>query len=313
MLFLTLVVVEICFRLYSSVSIIYDVEMHKYAKKLKQKSSIGGLSHEHIPNKEALLMGVKINLNDQGYREDVSSERKKNNEKRIVFVGSSITMGWGVEYDSVFTTKLEKYLKKNIDSNFNVLNTGVGNYNSNLESIFVLNKIKELEADELVLHYFINDAEELPKGTNNFFIKNFYSVAYFYIRVKQAINANKNNYSSIGEYYFDLYDDSSDGWMSAKESILKIKEVCEKNQINFSVLIQPDLHNLKDDSFQKSCHEKIKKFLDYENIKYLDLFDSFQKKIITNPSAIWVNHDDPHPNFYGHDIIYKSLIENVNF
>ena len=139
MLFLTLVVVEICFRLYSSVSIIYDVEMHKYAKKLKQKSSIEGLSHEHIPNKEALLMGVKINLNDQGYREDVSSERKKNNEKRIVFVGSSITMGWGVEYDSVFTTKLEKYLKKNIDSNFNVLNTGVGNYNSNLESIFVLN------------------------------------------------------------------------------------------------------------------------------------------------------------------------------
>ena len=80
MLFLTLVVVEICFRIYSGVSIIYDVEMHKYAKKLKQKSSIEGLSHEHIPNKEALLMGVKINLNDQGYREDVSSERKKNNE-----------------------------------------------------------------------------------------------------------------------------------------------------------------------------------------------------------------------------------------
>ena len=313
MLFLTLVVVEICFRIYSSVSIIYDVEMHKYAKKLKQKSSIEGLSHEHIPNGEALLMGVKISLNNQGYREDGPSEKKKDDEKRIVFVGSSITMGWGVEYDSVFTTKLEKYLKKNINSHYNVLNTGIGNYNSKLESIFVLNKIKELGADELILHYFINDAEELPKGTNNFFIKNFYSIAYFYIRVRQAINANKNNYNSIGEYYFELYNDSSDGWISAKESILRIKEICEKNKIKFSVLIQPDLHNLKDDSFQKSCHEKIKNFLANEKIKYLDLFNDFQKKFIANPSYIWVSHDDPHPNFDGHDVIYKSLIKNVNF
>ena len=53
------------------ISIIYDVEMHKYAKKLKQKSSIEGLSHEHIPNGEAFLMGVKINLNDQACREGV--------------------------------------------------------------------------------------------------------------------------------------------------------------------------------------------------------------------------------------------------
>ena len=309
MLLLTLVVLEICFRLYSSVSIIYDVEMHKYAKKLKQKSSIEGLSHEHIPNGEALLMGVKVKLNAQGYREDVSSEKKKNNEKRIVFVGSSITMGWGVEYDSVFTTKLEEYLKNNISSHYNVLNTGIGNYNSKLESIFVLNKIKELKADEIILHYFINDAEEVPKGTNNFFIKNFYSIAYFYIRVKQAISANKNNYSSIGEYYFDLYNDSSNGWISAKKSILKIKEICEKNKIKFSVLVQPDLHNLDNDSYQKECHIKIQSFLKKEDIEYLDLFSSFQRQIMDHPAEIWVNSDDPHPNYQGHEIIYRSLIK----
>ena len=302
-----LFLLEIGFRIYSNFTLIYDVEMHKYATKLKMRSNIDGLTHEHIPNSEADLMGVNIKTNNLGFREDIPTIFKDSIEKRIVIVGSSITMGWGVPYDSIYSTKLEKYLKNKKNKNVNVINTGIGNYNSVLESIFIENKIDDLNPDQIILHYFINDAEELSSGTQNFFIKNFYSIAYFYIRIKQAIHSSKNQYKSMGEYYADLYNDESKGWKKARKAINNIKNACDKRDIKFQVLIQPDLHNLSNESLQFKCHSKIKKFLTENNIEFHDLFNAFQNKVLDNPKSIWVNKDDPHPNNVGHEIIFNDI------
>ena len=306
-----LFIVELGFRFYSNFTLIYDVEMHKYATKLKKRSPINGLTHEHIPFSEANLMGVDIAINNSGFREDIPTTQKTGNEKRIVFVGSSITMGWGVPYDSVFTTRIEKQLNKmNEGLSINVINTGIGNYNSVLHAILIENKIDSLQPDQVVLHYFINDAEELAAGTQNVFVKYFYSVAYYYIRIKQTLHSSKNQYKSMGEYYSDLYMENSKGWLEAQKAIVKIKNLCDSKNINFLVLIQPDLHNLADNSLQKKCHETIKGFFIKNDIKFQDLFDSFQKELEENPRTIWVNKDDPHPNSKGHDIIFNSLIND---
>jgi len=312
MIVIVLTILEIGFRVYSNYTLIYDVEMHKYATKLKQRSSINGLTHEHIPNSEAELMGVNIKLNNLGFREDINTNKKQINEKRIIIVGSSITMGWGVPYDSIFSSKLERYLSNNSeDKDINVINTGIGNYNTVLESRFIEHNIDNLNPDELILHFYLNDVEILGSGSQNIFIKYFYSIAYFYIRIKQAIHSNKNKYKSMGEYYADLYKDESEGWLAAKKAIISVKKICESRGVRFMVLIQPDLHDLSELSFQKECHKKINTFLSDNSIKYHDLFKSFQEKAGNDPQKIWVNNDDPHPNIKGHDIIYSSLINNV--
>lgn len=307
-----LFLVEVGFRIYSNFTLIYDVEMHKYATELKRQSSVEGLTHEHIPLAEAKLMGVNVKVNNAGFREDIATVEKQDNEKRIVFFGSSITMGWGVPYDSIYTSKIEKYLNNTESDSFvNIINTGIGNYNSVLHSILIQNKIDFLEPDHLILHYFINDAEELAVGTQNLFIKHFYSVAYYYIRIKQALHASKNQHESMGEYYSDLYKVNSPGWVDAQKAILEIKNLCGTKNIKFSVLIQPDLHDLTDNSLQKKCHKIIKEFLNKNEIQFHDLFYSFQKEIENDPGKIWVNMDDPHPNSKGHDIIFKSLINDL--
>ena len=50
------------------------MEMHKYAKKLKQESATPGLTHEHKPNSEAKLMRVNVAINSSGFR-DISRTR----------------------------------------------------------------------------------------------------------------------------------------------------------------------------------------------------------------------------------------------
>ena len=67
---------ECAFRFYTKFETIYDIEMHKYAVKLKQVSHTDGLSHEHIPNTDAQLMNVNVAINNIGLRDDFIDNRK---------------------------------------------------------------------------------------------------------------------------------------------------------------------------------------------------------------------------------------------
>ncbi len=278
--------------------------MHKYAKKLKVKSEVLGLTHEHLKGSEATLMGVNVKTNSLGFR-DEALLLKDSNEYRVVLVGSSITMGWGVERDSVCDLVVERELKN--DSLFiNVVNTGIGNYNTKLQAIRFDKFIDSLSADMVVLHYFLNDAEEIVSNDQNILIKHSYLAAYIYVKLKQFLVTKSGEFRSIGGYYKNLYSKDSRGWNEAQQSILKMQNKCQSLGVEFILMIQPDLHDLSKESPQFECHRRISDFAVQHNIKVLDLFLNYSESV-SLPSEIWVNHDDPHPNAQGHRIIGKAL------
>ena len=164
---------EISFRFYIKFAKIYDIEMYKYAKELKIPSKIPGLIHEHKPNSQANLMKVDININSHGFRDNTINQTKQENEKRILIAGSSITMGWGVPYDSIFTSLIENQLNNNPSKYFfEVINSGIGNYNTHMQKILLIKNIEKFNPDKVILHYFLNDAEIIKKRKSNFIIKN---------------------------------------------------------------------------------------------------------------------------------------------
>lgn len=301
-LFLVFILMEIGFRLYCNYANIYEIEMHKYAKKLKRRSPIEGLSHEHIPNKKAELMGVEIAINENGFR-DIQIE----NAHETLILGSSITMGWGVEYDSVFTTLWENFLNEISDEKINIVNSGVGNYNTHHQQIFLKEYLKSHQPQDVILHYFINDAEILPPENHNFFVKHSYLIAYLYVRIKQTAAVRNKTYENLGDYYEQLYDAKSKGWQEAQRNILKMKNLCNSKGINFGVYLQPDLHDLSEDSKQAKCHKKIHDFLNQNKIPFLDFMPTFRKQI-KNPKDIWVNSDDSHPNAKGHLLMLDCVL-----
>ena len=306
---LVFIAVEIGFRIYANFVTIYDIEMHKYAKRIKKRSDISGLSHEHIPNSEAELMNVNIKINSLGFRDDEMSEIKDTNENRILVVGSSITLGWGVPFDSVFTSILEKKLNNSNNNikTYNVINSANGNYNTYMEFLFLQKILPIINPDMVILHYFINDAEIITPKSANFFVRNSYFIAYLYVRVRQALHAKRNSYTSIGEYYKALYNESSQGFIIAKKAIRDMKQLCDKDNIEFMVLIQPDLHDISIDSDQAKCYQIIENFLRDYNIVFIDLSGPFRDKFGDNPYNIWVNSDDSHPNASGHAVIFNEL------
>jgi lysophospholipase L1-like esterase len=303
-----LILAEIGVRIYTSVSKNFDIEMLTYAKKLKQSSSIPGLTHEHIPNAEAEIMRETIKINSSGFRGNELPETKAPNEHRILVLGSSITIGWGVPFESVFTTLLEKQLNAgNRDKRFTVINSGIANYNTQLEAIFLAKKLYRFQPDTVVLHYFINDAEIISPGNAGFFIRHSRLVAVLYNRIKQAIDSKKKQYTHIGEYYRDLYKPESKGWQKAQQAIRDIDAFCKSKGMRFLVLLQPDLHDLSTNSLQEQCHHKITTFLKDNNIPYHDMMPAFRRRFGDRPQNIWVNPDDSHPTAKGHRLMYEEL------
>ncbi len=304
---------EIVFRFYINFVSLYDMEMHKYAKQLKQKSVTPGLTHEHKPNSEAKLMRVNVAINGSGFRDDFIPHEKEENEYQILVAGSSITMGWGVPYDSVFTSLLEKALNDHRNGlNYEVINSGIGNYNTVMEEIYLGKNLQIINPDKVILHFFLNDVEFISNKNANIFIEYSYLAAYLYVRLKQSIFSTASSYNSIGEYYLDMYNNTSKGWNDTQDSIIKMKNMCKSKGIEFMVLIQPDLHNFSLDSDQYKCHLIIRNFLEDYNINYLDLFDAYALELKDNPEKIWVNPDDPHPNSTGHKIIFNNLLKYLN-
>ncbi len=309
--FVALLIMEFAFRAFSSVMMNYNMEMHKYAKKLKKPSETSGLTHEHIPASEAFLMGVDVKINKFGFRGPDLLE-KKPEERRVMLVGSSITLGWGVPYENTFASLLQEKLNARNKGKIEVVNTGIGNYNTTMEAILFKKNIDIVKPDLVILHYFINDAELITSKANNPLVSHSYIAAFVYVRLKELMYNVNYKSRSIGDYYKDIY--ASDGWTRAENAILDIKNLCDARKIKFMVLIQPDLHDLHEGTDITKIYEKITAFAGTNHIPYLNLFPFFSEKFKDNPKSIWVSHEDSHPNATGHSVIadevYNYIIKN---
>ncbi|MBF0431294.1 MAG: SGNH/GDSL hydrolase family protein [Fibrobacteria bacterium] len=305
-----MLVAEFGFRVYSDKALMYDIEMHKYAKKLKRPSTTPGLSHEHIPGGEANLMGVDVKINNYGLREAPIS-KSNNDEFRLLILGSSITFGWGVPYKQVFTHLLEEKLSHTWKTlpKINVINAGIGNYNTEHAYALYQKLVSEIKPDLVVLHYFINDAEIVTPTNAGFLVEHSYLAAFFYIRIKQILFARGSEIKNLGDYYLRLYQDDATGWQTTKNMISNFHQASLKLNQPFIVLMQPDLHDLSKGSGQETCHTILKAFLNEKEIRTCDLLPAFRDAYGGNPQVLWTARDDSHPNAQGHALMAQIFHE----
>lgn len=102
----------------------YLIEMWRYATLLKRNSADPAIGHEHIPGASASLQGVEVSVNSLGMRgpePDLATPGKR----KVVIVGDSIAMGWGVPEGETLRGQLAVGLGPDIE----VMTTGVGNMN----------------------------------------------------------------------------------------------------------------------------------------------------------------------------------------
>lgn len=296
---------ELLMRLYTWKVVSYDVEMTRYAMEVKEPSPNKDIGHVHRPGAQATLMGVPVSINKDGLRDrDYPVERTA--ARRYVFLGDSLTMGWGVKAEESFAKRLEAKLAAQGPTE--VLNFGHGNYNTVQEVNLFLEKGLKYKPDAVVLFYFINDAEPTPAVSRWEALGNSRFVTFFWSRIKSLLSRLDEQKSFQG-YYAGLYADNQPGWKAARDALLLLKRTTAERGIDLKVVILPELHDPAHYPFAAE-HAKLREFLARNGIAAMDITPAF--KDAGDPHGLWVAQDDAHPNSRAHGIIADATFDFIS-
>lgn len=280
----------------------YDIEMWKYSKKLKKLSLNPNIGHEHIPSTSAMLQSVNIRLNEYGLR-GAPIKQYTTKVRRILFLGNSVTLGWGVDEEHVLTTLIEKMFKKD-GEDVEVLNAGVGNYNAARYVELFMTKLTDLRPTDIVVHYHIRDAEKMTQTSGNWFMRNSQLAVTLWRVSDRFIEASGE---SLEKKYANIYKEDSEGFLLMETALKRLSIYAKENNIRLYLVMQPELHDLRDYKYTY-VHSTMKKMADKYSYKFIDLLEGFKGM---DQKDIWVMPTDPHPNALGHkimaDLIYSKI------
>lgn len=102
-----------------------------------------------------------VTINSQGYRGREVQVPKPPGRFRIVTIGDSLTMGWGVNDEETFTARLDQLVHQaSPPLNVDVANLGVGGYNTRQEVTFLERNLSRLQPDLVLVGFYTNDVPD---------------------------------------------------------------------------------------------------------------------------------------------------------
>ena len=275
----------------------YDIEMWRYAKELKAPTPV--LGHDHVPNSEALLQSVTIRINDWKLRGGPVWP-SDDGHRRILVLGSSITLGWGVPEEDTMTTRLQRMFEQD-GQRVEILNGGIGNYNAERSIERFFRELEGLHPTDIVMHYFLRDAEELEAGGGNFLLRHSELAVTGWILGNRLIG--QSGEQSLVDHYNKVYREDQPGYIAMLEALRRLSNYARDHHIRIYLAMTPDVHDLASYRFG-FIHERMRKIAEADGYRYVDLLPALGA---LPPDKVWAMPGDPHPNSLGHRLMAEAL------
>jgi len=285
----------------------FSMEMWKYAVQLKRPAADPNLSFSHAPNGHAFLMGVDVKINSEGLRDYEYPLEKGPNTYRIMMLGDSTTFGWGVRLEDTAAKILERRLNESgtaTGKRFEVLNAGVGNYDTVQEVTYYETRGRAFRPDAVILVYFINDPEPVPIERKGVLIDRSYLIA-FTINRFDGILRRTGERPGFQAYYASLYDDDRPGFQACKAALKSLATATRAEGAQVLVAILPELHQINENYPFTAEHQKIKDVVTSEGMAVVDLIDGLRNH--GPESTLWVTPQDDHPNAKANGLVAAQL------
>ena len=189
---------------------------------------------------------------------------------RIVWLGDSTTVGWGVPLDGAAPKILERELNASGRGRFEVLNAGVGNYDTVQEVEHYLTLDRSFHPDLVILEYFINDAEPVPRERTVGLLGHSYLVAFALSRFDGVLRLAGLR-PRWRDYYAALYRDGSPGLEAAKDALGRLAAVTAQDGTGLLVAVLPELHQIDGAYPFEKEQRKIEDYLASRQVRTIDL------------------------------------------
>lgn len=122
------------------------------------------------PSQHGWIDDGLVTVNALGFRGPEVAVPKPHGRFRVVVVGDSLTMGWGVADDETYAARFERLLHARFPGrDIDVLNLGVGGYDTRQEVTLLARDAARLEPDLVLVGFYSNDVpdalEDASSGT----------------------------------------------------------------------------------------------------------------------------------------------------
>lgn len=281
----------------------YDIEMWRYARDLKAQSDDPHLDFDHVKSKSSVLQNVTIRLNEWGLRGG-AVEPMPAGGRRVLFLGGSIALGWGVAEEDTVEARLEKRLRAKGEQ-AQVLNAGVGNYNTDRYVSRFFKELAGLNPTDIVVHYFLRDAEDLPPGGGNVFLRNSELAVTLWIAFHRL--ADKSGERSLVDHYRAAYQEQAPGFLLMQSRLKELADYAKARHVRLYLAMTPDVHNLIDYQFT-FVHAIMRRIAEADGYTFVDLLPAMQGR---PPQELFAMPGDPHPNALGHQLMADAIFPVV--
>ena len=274
--------------------------------------------------------GIPVDINSHGLRGPETTYEKPPSTIRILNLGDSVAMGWGVDEEKTYGRGLELLLNEQSTGNlrYEVINAGVPGWNLENALAYLQAEGLKYEPDLLLLDLTIaNDIKgrsALLADSQPFPIKWLRANSYFwpFLTVQMRwLEARSKGLERIDVIdpptdpakYFPL-EPESEQWTRAWNLVLAMKQMAEENDVSFMLVVFPLEFQVLEESYPTLPQEIFMAKAAEAGIPALDLLPAFQKACREKPGGacqledrylfadVWM-----HPSAYGHELTAREI------
>lgn len=280
--------------------------------------------------------GIPVIINSHGLRGPETTYDKPAGTTRILNLGDSVAMGWGVREEETYGRRLEQALNEetaNIrlygNQNVEVINAGVPGWNPANELAYLQAEGLSYEPDLILLDLtLVNDiygksallANQSPPiiewlRTNT----HFWPFLSIQVRTLQARADGRERIDVIDpptqpSSYFPL-EPTAERWDELWDSIKTMQELAEEHNARFALILFPLEHQVLDREYSTLPQELLVAKAAEAGIPVLDLLPAYQQACAEKPGGpcqledrylfadVWM-----HPSAYGHALTTAEIM-----
>ena len=283
------------------------------------------------PNEQYRWQGIPVDINQNGFRDDPVQYQKSAGTVRILNLGDSIAMGWGVAKEDTYGDVLERKItgKPAGSGKTEVINAAVPGWNQENALIFLQAEGLKYDPDLIIVDLTIPNDIYGVNALNNprrhpvveWFNQNTYTwpnmVVQYRVIQSRSLGNERIDILTVPEdvnYFFPL-DQSSPVWDNSWNSIQRIYEIAKENDIAFVLLLFPLEFQVFDADYPTTAQQVFLERAKAADMPVIDLLPVFQAACREKPGGscrledkylfadLWM-----HPSRLGHQLAAQEVI-----